>query len=138
MKQMNDNCFIDTNILVYCYTEDEPVKCKKAMAVCDAPNAFISTQVLTEFSNTLKKKFGFLWKDIELSLNEISSNFNVHVNKPATVEQACRIAEKYKYSFYDSLIVTASLACNCTILYSEDMQHGQVIEDRLKIVNPFI
>lgn len=137
MKQMNDNCFIDTNILVYCYTEDEPVRSKKALAVCGVPNAFISTQVLTEFSNILKKKFDFSWKDIELTLNEISSDFNVHVNKPATVEQACRIADKYKYSFYDSLIVSAALACNCNILYSEDMQHGQVIEDRLKIINPF-
>ena len=134
---MNDNCFIDTNIMVYCYTKDEPVKSKKALSVCNAPNAFISTQVLTEFSNTLKKKFDFLWKDIELTLNEISSDFNVHVNKPATVEQACRIADKYKYSFYDSLIVSAALACNCAILYSEDMQHGQVIEERLKIINPF-
>jgi predicted nucleic acid-binding protein len=138
MKPMNDNCFIDTNILVYCYTADEPVKRKKALAVCVAPNAFISTQVLTEFSNTLKKKFDFLWKDIELTVNEVDSDFNVHINKPATVEQACRIADKYKYSFYDSLIISAALACNCAILYSEDMQHGQVIEDRLKIINPFI
>jgi len=61
----------------------------------------------------------------------------VHVNKPATVEQACRIADNYKFSFYDSLIVSAALACNCAILYSEDMHHGQLIEDRLKIINPF-
>jgi predicted nucleic acid-binding protein len=135
---MNDNCFIDTNILVYCYTGDEPDKSKKALLLSDNPNAFISTQVLTEFSNTLKKKFGYAWNEIELTLNEVSSNFNVYINTPATIEQACRIADKYKFSFYDSLIITAALACNCTILFSEDMQHGQTIEDTLKIVNPFI
>jgi len=54
---MNDNCFIDTNILVYCYTNDEPVKQQKASGIANTPDTFISTQVLTELSNTLKKKF---------------------------------------------------------------------------------
>lgn len=135
---MNDNCFIDTNILIYCYTVDEPEKHKKAIEVTKSPNTFISTQVLTEFANTLKKKFSYEWNEIEQSLNEINSGFNVFINKPVTIEQACRIAKKYKFSFYDSLIIAASLSCNCTILFSEDMRHGQIIDDKLKIVNPFL
>jgi predicted nucleic acid-binding protein len=51
---------------------------------------------------------------------------------------ACQIAEKYHFSFYDSLIIAASLECDCNILYSEDMHHGQIIENKLKIVNPFL
>lgn len=135
---MNDNCFIDTNILIYCYTVDEPEKHKKAIEATHSPNSFISTQVLTEFSNTLRKKFGYEWNEIELSLNEVSTGFKVFINKPATIEQACRIADKYKFSFYDSLIISAALSCNCTILFSEDMGHGQIIDTRLKIVNPFL
>ena len=135
---MNDNCFIDTNILIYCYTEDEPNKSKKALIVSDNSNAFISTQVLTEFSNTLRKKFNYSWNSIELTISEISSNFNVFLNKPATIEQACIIADKYKFSFYDSLIISASLSCNCKFLYTEDMQHGQVIDNKLRIINPFL
>jgi predicted nucleic acid-binding protein len=135
---MNDNCFINTNILIYCYTIDEPEKHKKAVEATQSPNSFISTQVLTEFSNTLKKKFGYEWSKIELSLNEVSSGFNVYINKPATIEQACRIANKYKFSFYDSLIIAAALSCNCTILFSEDMCHDQIIDNRLKITNPFL
>lgn len=134
----NGNCFIDTNILVYCYTDDEPDRSKKALSVTDTPKAFISTQVLNEFANTLRKKFGFEWYKIELTLSEVSAGFNVYLNKPATIEQACRIADKYKFSFYDSLIISAALLCNCTTLYSEDVQHDQMIENKLKIVNPFI
>jgi predicted nucleic acid-binding protein len=133
MKQTNDNCFVDTNILVYCYTEDEPEKSEKAQIVCDVPDAFISTQVLAELSNSLKKKFVYSWNDIESTLSEVGSDFNVYINKPSTIEQA----DKYGYSFYDSLIISAALDCNCETLYSEDMQHGQIIEKRLKIINPF-
>jgi predicted nucleic acid-binding protein len=42
-----------------------------------------------------------------------------------------------KYSYWDSLIIASALKNNCSICYSEDMQHGQLIEDRLKVINPF-
>jgi len=48
------------------------------------------------------------------------------------------IKEKYHYSWWDSLILTSALENNCKIVYSEDMQHGQIIENTLKIVNPFL
>jgi predicted nucleic acid-binding protein len=134
---MSDNYFIDTNILIYCYTEDEPVKNQKALDITNQVETFISTQVLTELSNTLRKKFKLPWKDIELVLSEVGSDFNVYVNKPVTIKKACFIAEKYQYSFYDSLIISAALSCNCSILYSEDLQDKQVIENKLTILNPF-
>ncbi len=61
---MNDNCFIDTNILVYCYTDDEPIKQQKALDIANGSDAFISTQVLTELSNTLKRKFKLDWQAV--------------------------------------------------------------------------
>jgi predicted nucleic acid-binding protein len=134
---MNDNFFIDTNILVYCYADDEPLKQQKALGIASNPDTFIRTQVLTELSNTLKKKFQQDWLVIENVVSEVSNDFNVYVNKPATIEWACRVADKYQYSFYDSLIIAAALSSNCKTLYSEDMQDGQVIENSLTIVNPF-
>jgi predicted nucleic acid-binding protein len=134
---MNDNCFIDTNILVYCYTDDEPVKQQKAIDIANNTGTFISTQVLTELSSTLKKKFKLDWQAVENVVSEVSSDFNVYVNNPATIEQACQIADKYQYSFYDSLIIAAALKCGCKTLYTEDMQDGQVIENSITIVNPF-
>lgn len=134
---MNDSCFIDTNILVYCYAHDEQVKHQKALDIANNPEAFISTQVLTELSNTLKKKFKLDWQTIESVILEVSSGFNIYVNKPSTIERACTIADKYQYSFYDSLIIVSALSANCKTLYSEDMQDGQLIENSLTIVNPF-
>ena len=134
---MKGNYFIDTNILIYCYSKDEPEKKQSALKIVESPNAFISIQVLTEMSNTLRKKFELSWDKIKLVLSEIHSSFNVYINKPLTIKEACRIAEIYGYSFYDSLIIAAALACNSKVLYTEDMQDGQIIEKTLKIVNPF-
>ena len=63
-------------------------------------------------------------------LCEIHSSFMLY-------KDALLIKDRWKYSFYDSLIIAAALKANCTILYSEDLQHGQIIDD-LKIVNPFL
>lgn len=45
---------------------------------------------------------------------------------------------RYQFSFYDSLIVAAALEADCTVLYSEDMQHGFVVDNSLQIINPFV
>ncbi len=79
---MNDNCFIDTNILVYCYTYDEPVKQQKALDIANSPDTFVSIQILTELSNTLKRKFKLDWQAVENVVSEVGSDFNVYVNKP--------------------------------------------------------
>jgi len=48
-----------------------------------------------------------------------------------------KIAEQYKYSIWDSLIIASALESNCSALYTEDLQHGQIIDKKLKIINPF-
>ncbi|MEO5344322.1 MAG: nucleic-acid-binding protein, partial [Gammaproteobacteria bacterium SHHR-1] len=47
------------------------------------------------------------------------------------------IASRYSLSHYDSLILAAALEAGCSVVYSEDMQHGQQINNRLTIINPF-
>ena len=69
---------------------------------------------------------------------ECSSNNRVFVNNPETIKKAIEIANKYGFSFYDSLIINAAIESGCKMLYSEDMQHGQVIEKKLTIINPFV
>ena len=68
----------------------------------------------------------------------MNDNVFIDSNIPITVKEACKNAQKYKFSFYDSLIISAALECDCNILYSEDLHNGQLIENRLKITNPFI
>lgn len=47
------------------------------------------------------------------------------------------LAERYGYSHYDSLILATALMIGCDTLYTEDMQHGQVINQQLTLLNPF-
>ncbi|MEO6852167.1 MAG: PIN domain-containing protein [Mucilaginibacter sp.] len=135
---MNGNIFIDTNILVYTYSVTEPAKQAIARNIILAGQNYVSTQVLQELANTLNKKFKIDWVQINEVLAECSTNLNVYINTEYTISQACIIADRYKYSFYDSLIISAALQTNSNILYSEDMQHGHLIEGKLKICNPFV
>ena len=98
----------------------------------------ISTQVLQETANTLYKKFKTDLHTIRLLLEECVLNVNtLHVNTHETILKACAIADSYNFSLYDSLIISSALEAGCQILYSEDMQHNQNIEGKLKIINPF-
>ena len=138
MKPMKGKVFLDTNILIYCYSEDDPAKRQVATRLVSNSHSIISTQVIQEFCNTLSKKFKLDWKVIGLVIDELENNFEVHTNSMQTIEKARQVASNQKFSFYDSLIVAAALESGCESLYSEDMQHGQVIENQLVIRNPFL
>jgi predicted nucleic acid-binding protein len=137
MKLMNDRVFLDTNILFYSYSTTDLNKQNSARKLIAESLSYISTQVLQELANTLTKKFGKTWKDAQKAVVESGKNNMLHVNNQNTIANACEIADKYQYSFYDSLIIAAALSCNCKMLYSEDMQDGQLIENSLTITNPF-
>jgi predicted nucleic acid-binding protein len=56
--------------------------------------------------------------------------------QPGEIDIAFHIMDRWKFSFYDSLIISAALHANCAILFTEDLQHGQKVQN-LKITNPF-
>ena len=137
---MQDNriIFLDSNIVIYAYCNNNADKQQKAKDLFIEKNIVISTQILQETANTLYRKFKADFHTIRLLLEECVRNVSsLHVNTSETVFQACDIAERYQYSFYDSLIIASALEAECEILYSEDMQHNQLIEGKLKIINPF-
>ena len=93
-------------------------------------------QVINEFYNVLLRKNiedNVIQEKIHSQLETCSAS----ELSLKTVFSAWKLREKYKYSYWDSLILASALENSCSILYSEDMQHGQVIEDNLKIINPF-
>ena len=112
-------------------------KQEKARRVASESDAIISTQVLKEFINTLRRKFKLDWINIRRAVEEVKQNFPVYLNSEHTIDKACDIAERYGYSFYDSLILSAALETGCTNLYLEDLQDQQKIEGQLTIINPF-
>ncbi|MGZ4956247.1 MAG: PIN domain-containing protein [Methylobacter sp.] len=130
--------FFDTNVLVYLYSIDEPEKQQAALKQIEVnENRWISTQVLSELSNTLRKKFNLEYSNIANVVTEIQQSFQVITVKPDTIEHALQLAQTYRYSYYDSLILAAALEKTCCVLYSEDMQNQQIIDQQLTIVNPF-
>ena len=140
---MQGRIFIDTNIFVYAFLEPENSldKHKHLQAVdllnsIQEFNVFVSVQVLNEFYNSLLK-YQIDDKKIQLKLEQLLDVVVVAPLTLDTVKNAWKIRLKYKFSYYDSLIIASALENNCFILYTEDMQDGQVIEEKLKIVNPF-
>ena len=134
---MPDKVFFDTNVLIYGYSEDEPDKRQRAIDCVRSGEAWISTQVLNETINVLKRKFSLSYSQIREAVQELSEGFPIILVSVNTIEMALNLAERYQYSYFDSLILASALEAGCQILYSEDLQDGQRIENQLMIVNPF-
>ena len=97
----------------------------------------ISVQVLNEMANVMRRKLSMPWSEVDEVLTLIRS---MCAPEPLTVEIHDRgrlVAERYGLSVYDGMIVAAALVSQCDILYTEDMQHGLVIDGQLRIQNPF-
>ena len=138
MKPTNDRVFIDTNVLVYLYSGDESAKKTAAMASLGKGTACVTTQVLGELAHVLMKKFLLPTTKVQTVLHEVSDACEVHPVTPELIFAALRLREQYRYGFYDSLIIAGARMTGSVILYSEDMQHGQVIDGVLTIQSPFV
>jgi len=133
---MNGKIFLDTNVVVYLYSADEPEKQATALALIEQNDVVVSTQVLSELANTLSRKFGLSFDVVAQIVAEVRDACTIVPVMPDNIERALALAQKYRYSYYDSLILAAALSAGCEKLASEDMQHEQVIEG-LTIHNPF-
>ena len=141
---MKDRIFIDTNIFVYAFLEpednyDKPkhFRSVELLNSLQELNVFISIQVLNEFYNSLLK-YQIADEKIQEKLQQIIDVVFVSHLTLKTIKKCWEIKMKYRFSYYDSLIIASALENDCLILYTEDMQHGQIIEKRLKIINPFV
>jgi predicted nucleic acid-binding protein len=135
---MNDNrAFLDSNVCLYLLSEDSPKK-EKAEDLLALPDSVISLQVLNENINVAIKKLKLSQSKITGHIDFLILSCELVGFSIALQRKAIELHFRYNFSFYDSLIIAAALHANCTILYSEDMQHGLVIENKLTIVNPFI
>lgn len=134
---MNDRPFFDTNVLVYVVGErDDRTAPAEALV---ASGGVVSVQVLNELVSVVRRKLGMTWDEIGEALAAIRTLCPSPV--PLTIETheaALRIAAQYGYHIYDALVAAAALEAECTTLYSEDLQDGQVIDGRLTIRNPFV
>jgi predicted nucleic acid-binding protein len=143
MKSMTDKVFFDTNIFVYAYTSNEEHKHNKVLDLFVKSKSTnlrscISSQVLNEFYAVETIKYKLEHSEVIGYVKAMSNNFYVFAVTKDTSLYALSLKEKYHYSWWDSLVLASALENGCQTVYSEDMQHGQIIENSLKIINPFL
>jgi predicted nucleic acid-binding protein len=129
------NAFLDTNVLLYLLSENA-AKADRAEDLL-ADGGVISVQVLNEFAAVASRKLGLAWPEIREVLGTAQSLCRVEPLTVATHERGLAIAERYGFTVYDSLIVSAALLAGCSVLWTEDLQDGQHIEEQLTVRNPF-
>ena len=132
---MNDRAFIDTNVFIYLYSEDEFEKQSISQIFVDKYNCIISTQVLNEFCNVCIRKLNKTADEIQLAVEEIIEQCTVNNIEKENINQALEIHEKYGYGYFDCLMIISALNAGCKYLLTEDMADGQIINDNLTIVN---
>ena len=135
---MKDEVFVDSNLWIYLYSEGEKSAIIFKVINKHFDHIIVSTQVLGECFNVLTKKKLKTLEEVTQIIDEIASITEVSGIDKFSVAKAIEIHTRYKYSYYDSLIIASALENGCTILYTEDLQHGQVIDEKLTIINPFI
>jgi predicted nucleic acid-binding protein len=127
--------FFDTNVVLYLLSADS-IKADRSEEII-AAGGIISAQVLNEFAAVATRKFRMPWPEIRDVLAQVRAVCSVEPVTAETHDLATQIAERYGLSIYDAAIVASALRAGCSTLYSEDMQHGQLIERKLKIRNPY-
>jgi predicted nucleic acid-binding protein len=127
--------FVDSNIVCYCFS----IVSQNQAALAVTRDATISVQVLNEFANVARRKWQYSWSEVADAVALVRTYVaQVRPIDEATHDLGRALAERYKLNLYDGFIVAAAHLAECDTLYSEDMQHGLVIEGRLTIRNPFV
>lgn len=139
---MSDRIFIDTNLLIYAFDtknlQKQTIAKRLLKSFFDKDGYFISTQVVNEFCYAALRKFcPPLGNEVLREFVSSLPSFKiVHVGRDITLA-ALSLMDKYSLSYWDSLITATAIANNCTLLHTEDLQDGLVIEKSLRVANPF-
>lgn len=126
--------FFDSNILLYLASNDLPKMQRARELLTDGGT--ISVQVLNEFAAVMSRKYRRSMDEIRAALHDIRLVCKVHVADIRTHERGLDIAERFRFSIYDSMLLASALDAGCRTFYSEDLHHGQRVEG-LAIRNPF-
>lgn len=143
---MSDSSFFDTNIILYATlqpaNEMETRKKQIARKLLNEASSqiIISSQVIVESVNVLIKKSSYSTDEIIKFTNNLLDNTQIVLVDMGTVLSAVEICDRYKFSFYDALIISSALTASCEYLITEDMQDQQIIhhnDRQVKLINPF-
>lgn len=131
--------FIDSNVWLYAFIDAQDTT-KQAIAVnliTSTTGIVVSSQVVNEVAVNLLKKAAFTEEEIRLLMASFYQQHTVMPLSLDTLVDASHIREQYRISYWDSLILASARASGARTVYTEDMHDGLVIEQTLRIVNPF-
>ena len=138
---MSVEYFIDSNVFVYLFDETNEHKRERAVRLVrqalENDTGCISYQVVQETINVLTRKLDVAPDNARKLLDRTLAPL-WKVNPTRTLyDRGLDMQTRYRFSFYDSLIVAAALEAGCKTLYTEDLKHGQRIEG-VTVTNPFV
>lgn len=128
--------FFDTSVLLYLLSP-EADKADRVEALLEK-SGVISVQVLNEFTAVATRKLGMSLGEISEILDIVRAVCRTEALTVEDHEKAMQIAERYRFSFYDSLIIATALRAGCKTLYSVDLRHRQKLDRQLTVINPFV
>jgi predicted nucleic acid-binding protein len=127
--------FFDTSVLLYLLSDDT-VRADRIETLL-AARGVISVQVLNEFAVVALRKLKIPLNEVREILDTIRAVCAVEPITVETHDRGLAVFERYGFSLYDSILVATALISGAKILYSEDLQHGQIIDNQLRVTNPF-
>jgi predicted nucleic acid-binding protein len=127
--------FFDTSVLLYLLSGDT-AKADRVETLLST-RGVVSVQVLNEFAVVALRKLKMPLHEIREILDTIRAVCAVEPITVETHDRGLAVLERYRFSLYDSMLVAAALIAGAKIIYSEDLQHGQVIDNQLRVTNPF-
>ncbi len=131
-------CFVDTNVWLYAFIESEDAaKSARASGLIQQGNIRLSTQVVNEVCVNLLKKAKFSEDALRQLIDAFYTKYDVFDLQRSTFLTASDLRDGFSLSYWDSVIVASALETGAGILYSEDMQDGLLVNNQLRIVNPF-
>lgn len=137
---MSVRAFVDTNVVVYAFDDDEPEKQATARAILDStgPTTLVlSAQVLAEFYVTVTRKLARpVPPDQARAAVEALRELPVVSTDSQLVQAAVVTAQRHQLSLWDAMIVEAAAAADCDVVLTEDLTDGAVLRD-ITIENPF-
>jgi predicted nucleic acid-binding protein len=130
--------FFDTNIFIYLYADTEYEKQEISRRIInEAQECITSTQILNEINNVIIKKWGMPYGIVKAIQSDVQRIGELVYITEKIVDKAIDLHFCYGFAYYDCLMIASALDSECDILYTEDMNNGQIIDGRLRIVNPF-
>lgn len=131
--------FLDTNILIYAHLKikGDP-RCERAHRFLKTSTRFVlSTQVIAEYSaRMIRQKLPdeHIYGNVEALL----MHYDVRDVSVSTLRTAWGVRQRYGFSYWDSQVVASALEAGCDTMYTEDLQHGRIVEERLTLINPLL